>query len=98
MICTTLLFLIFSFEIFLICQNSIQIYQNLKFKFQIIQMNLDEEMTKTKIVDLNKFYNFVVYNFFHLKSFSLLKFGLKFLYIEVLINYMKAQFFFLISL
>ena len=35
----------------------------MKVKFKVTQMNLDENMTKTKIVGLNEFYNFVVYNF-----------------------------------
>jgi len=60
MSCTTLLLLTFSFEIILLCQNSIRIYQILKLKFKITQTNSDEEMTKTKIVGLNEFYNFIV--------------------------------------
>ena len=64
MSCTTLLLLTFSFEIILLCQNSIRIYQILKLKFKITQTNLDEEMTNIKIVGLNEIYNFIVYNFF----------------------------------
>ena len=63
MSCTTLLLLTFSFEIILLCQNYIRIYQILKLKFKITQTNSDEEMTKTKIIGINEFYNFVVYNF-----------------------------------
>jgi hypothetical protein len=33
-------------------------------KFKIFQMTSDGETTKTKIVDLKKLCNFVVYNFF----------------------------------
>ena len=36
----------------------------LKFKFYIVQSNLDGEMTKRKLVDLNEFYNFVFDSFF----------------------------------
>jgi len=35
----------------------------LKFEFQIIQTKSDGEMTKTKFIDLNEFYNFVVDDF-----------------------------------
>jgi len=91
MSCTTLLLLTFSFEIILLCQNSIRIYQILKLKFKITQTNLDEEMTNIKIVGLNEIYNFIVYNFFHLKSFTLPKFCSKFLYTEVLTNHMNKR-------
>jgi hypothetical protein len=40
--------------------NSIWSSYILKFKFWVIQTKLDGEMTKTKIVDLDKLYNFVV--------------------------------------
>ena len=56
--------LTFSFEIILLCQNYIRIYQILKLKFKITQTNSDEEMTRTKIICLNEFNDFVVYNFF----------------------------------
>ena len=32
--------------------------------FQIVQTTLDEKMTKTKVVDLDEIYNFVVDNYF----------------------------------
>ena len=32
--------------------------------FQIVQTTLDEKMTKTKIVDLDEIYNFIVDNYF----------------------------------
>ena len=41
----------------------------LKLKIWIFQMTSDGETTKTKVVDLEKLSNFVVDNFFHLKSF-----------------------------
>jgi hypothetical protein len=61
---TTLLLVTFSFEIILLCQNSIRIYQILNFKFQITQTNSMKKWQETKIVGLNEFYNFVVYDFF----------------------------------
>jgi hypothetical protein len=54
----------------------------LKFKFWIIQTKSDREMTKTRIVDLNKFYNFVADNFFYLNLFTILKCCLKLSYFE----------------
>ena len=97
MSCTTLLLLTFSFEIILLCQNSIRIYQILKLKFKITQTNLDEEMTNIKIVGLNEIYNFIVYNFFiwnHLLSQNSVRRS----YIPKFSQIMdKAQFFFLIS-
>ena len=30
----------------------------------------DEQMTKIKVIDLDEFYNFYVYDFFKLKSFN----------------------------
>ena len=45
--------------------------------------SLDGEMTKTKVLDLNEFSNYVVDNFFHLKSFNVPKFCLKFSYFEI---------------
>jgi hypothetical protein len=41
-------------------------------------MTSDGEMTKIKVIDLEKLWNFVVYNFFYLKSFSTSKCYLKF--------------------
>ena len=32
--------------------------------FQIVQMALDGKMTKTKVIDLDEIYNFVVDNYF----------------------------------
>jgi hypothetical protein len=40
-------------------QNYIWVCYILKFKFRMVQTNSDEEMTKTKVVNPNKFYNFV---------------------------------------
>ena len=48
----------------LLAQNSIWSSQNLKFKFQIIQTKCDGEMSKTKVIDIEKLCNFVVDNFF----------------------------------
>jgi len=53
--------------------------------FWIIWMNLDIEITKSKLVDLNEIYNFVVDIFFYLKSFMAPKFYLKSSYFEILI-------------
>jgi len=53
--------------------------------FWIIWMNLDIEITKSKLVDLNEIYNFVVDIFFYLKSFMVPKFYLKSSYFEILI-------------
>ncbi len=39
-------------------KNSIWNSQTLNFKFQIIQIESDEEMTKIKILHLDEFYNF----------------------------------------
>ena len=47
-------------------------------------MNLDIEITKSKLVDLNEIYNFVV-DIFYLKSFMVPKFYLKSSYFEILI-------------
>ena len=41
-----------------------EICHNLKFKFYIGQLNSDGEITKIKLVDLNKLYNFVFDKFF----------------------------------
>ena len=54
----------FSFEIILLCQNSIRIYQILKLKFIITETNSDEEMTKIKVVDLDDLYDFYIHDFF----------------------------------
>jgi hypothetical protein len=48
----------------LLSQKSIWISHILNFKFRIVKKKLDGEMTKTNIVDLNEFYNFVVDYFF----------------------------------
>ena len=48
----------------LLAQNSIWIFQNLKFKFWIVEKKFDGEMAKTKVVDLDGFNKFVVDNFF----------------------------------
>jgi hypothetical protein len=40
-------------------------------------------MTKTKVVDLNEIYNFVVDNFFYSKSSTIANFYLKFSYFEI---------------
>jgi hypothetical protein len=48
----------------LVFENVVWICHNLKFKFYIGQSNLDREITKIKLVDLNKLYNFVFDNFF----------------------------------
>ena len=43
-----------------------------------VTVNLsDEEMTKIKVIDLDELYNFVVDDFFQLKSFSFTKCCLK---------------------
>jgi hypothetical protein len=42
----------------LLPEKSIWISHILKFKFYIVQSNLDREMTKTKVVDLDELYNF----------------------------------------
>jgi len=38
------------------------------FKICIFRMTSDGETTKTKVVDLQELYNFIVDNLFHLKS------------------------------
>ena len=37
----------------------------MKFKFQMVQTKADREMIKTKVVDLDKLYNFVVDDLFN---------------------------------
>ena len=46
-------------------QNSIWGCNILKFKFQMVQTKSDGEMIKTKVVDLNKLYNFAVDDLFN---------------------------------
>ena len=60
---TTLLLMTFSFEIILLSQNLVQRSSIMKFEFLIVRTKSDGEMTKIKLVDLNEFYNFVVYHF-----------------------------------
>ena len=48
----------------LVFENVVWTCYNLKFKFYIGQLNSDGEITKIKLVDLNKLYNFVFDNFF----------------------------------
>ena len=94
---TTLLLVTFSFEIILLCQNYIRIYQILKLKFKITQTNLDEEMFNIKIVGLNETTTLLFITF----SFEII-YSPKILF-EVLMyrsshkSYEQAQFFFLIS-
>ena len=47
----------------LVFENIVWSCHNLKFKFYIGQSNSDEKITKIKLVDLNKLYNFVFDNF-----------------------------------
>jgi hypothetical protein len=47
----------------LLFENVVSIWYFLKFKFWIVETKSDREMTKTKIVDLNDLWNFVVDNF-----------------------------------
>ena len=47
-------------------QNLVWSCHFLKFKFWIIQISSHEKMTKTKVVYLDEFYNFKVYNIFML--------------------------------
>ena len=44
-----------------------------KFVNNITTTLLDEEMIKIKVVNLDEFYNFYVYDFFQLKSFNVSK-------------------------
>jgi len=37
----------------------------LKFKFEMVQTKANREMIKTKVVDLDKLYNFVIDNLFN---------------------------------
>ena len=46
-------------------QNSIWGCNILKFKFQMVQTKSDKEMIKTKIIDLDKLYDFVVDDLFN---------------------------------
>jgi hypothetical protein len=39
-------------------------YEFLKFEIQIFKISSNGEMTRTKVVDLEKLYNFIVDNFF----------------------------------
>jgi hypothetical protein len=48
----------------LLFQNVVSSWYFLKFKFWIVQTKSHEKMTKMKVVDLEKLYNFVVDNFF----------------------------------
>ena len=48
----------------LVSENVVWTYHNLKFKFYVGQLNSDGEITKIKLVDLNKLYNFVFDNCF----------------------------------
>ena len=50
----------------LVFQNLVWSCHFLKFKFWIIQILSHEKMTKTKVVYLDEFYNFKVYNIFML--------------------------------
>jgi hypothetical protein len=49
--------------VYLVPKNYIRSSQISKFKFRIVQMKFDGEMAKTKVVDLDEFYNFVVDDF-----------------------------------
>ena len=44
---------------------------------------LDEEMTKTKVIDLDELYNFDINNLFQLKSFGILKSGLNLSFFKI---------------
>ena len=46
----------------LVFQNLVWSFHFLKFKFWIVQTKSHEKFFKTKVVDLDEFYNFVVYN------------------------------------
>ena len=48
----------------LVFENIVWRCDNLKFKYYIGQSNSDGEITKIKLVDLNKLYNFIFDNFF----------------------------------
>jgi hypothetical protein len=48
----------------LVTRNFVQISQILKFNIWIFQIKFDREMAKTKVLDLDEFYNFVVDDFF----------------------------------
>jgi hypothetical protein len=60
---TTLLLMSFSFGT-IYCPKFFINSHILKFKFQITQTNSDEEIIKSKVVDPDEFYNFVVDEFF----------------------------------
>ena len=48
-----------------VSQNSIWGCNILKFKFQMVQKKSDGEMNKIKVVDIDKWYNFVVDDLFN---------------------------------
>jgi len=50
----------------------------------------DGKLTKTKVVDFNRSYNFIVVDFFHLKSFEVLKVWFKFSQYEIQICQMTS--------
>jgi len=44
-------------------QNSVRSFHSLKFKISIVQIKSDWDMAKTKFIDLDEFYNFIVDDF-----------------------------------
>jgi hypothetical protein len=71
---TLLLMTFFSWNRFLF-KNSIRSSQTLKFKFQIVQTELDGELTKIKVLHLDEFYSigigdFSIWNHSNLKFCS----------------------------
>ena len=63
---------------YLVFENIVWSCHNLKFKYYIDQSNSDGEITKIKLIDPNMLYNFVFDNFFHISSFTMIKFDSKF--------------------
>ena len=55
----------------LVFENIVWSCHIFKFKFKLFKQMLYRKMTKIKVVNIGMLYNFVVDNFFHLKSFNI---------------------------